>query len=93
MHNIKTKRYVKIAMKLKHYFEKHPEISQKHLAEQLGVTPEFVSMLVTGKRTGSIEKCILIEELTNGEVTVEDLRPQNSWNKMRNNLLRRMINQ
>ena len=56
MRNIKTKRYVKIAMKLKHYFEKHPEISQKHLAEQLGVTPEFVSMLVAGKRTGSIEK-------------------------------------
>lgn len=93
MRIIKTKRYAKIAMKLKHYFEKHPEISQKQLAEKLGVTPEFVSMLVAGKRTGSIEKCILIEELTNGEVTVEDLRPQNSWNKMRNNLLRRMINQ
>ena len=80
-------------MKLKHYFENHPEISQKQLAEKLGVTPEFVSKLVAGKRTGSIEKCILIEELTNGEVTVEDLRPQNSWNKMRNNLLRRMIDQ
>lgn len=93
MSNIKTKRYAWIAMKLKHYFENHPEISQKQLAEKLGVTPEFVSMLVAGKRTGSIEKCILIEELTNGEVTVEDLRPQNSWNKMRNNLLRRMINQ
>lgn len=93
MRIIKTKRYAKIAMKLKHYFEKHPEISQKQLAEKLGVTPEFVSMLVAGKRTGSIEKCILIEELTNGEVTVEDLRPQNSWNKMRNNFLRRMINQ
>ena len=93
MRNIKTKRYVWIAMKLKHYFENHPEISRKQLAEKLGVTPEFVSMLVAGKRTGSIEKCILIEELTNGEVTVEDLRPQNSWNKMRNNLLRRMIDQ
>ena len=93
MRIIKTKRYAKIAMKLKHYFEKHPEISQKQLAEKLGVTPEFVSMLVAGTRTGSIEKCILIEELTNGEVTVEDLRPQNSWNKMRNNFLRRMINQ
>lgn len=93
MRNIKTKRYAWIAMKLKHYFENHPEISQKQLAEKLGVTPEFVSMLVAGKRTGSIEKCILIEELTNGEVTVEDLRPQNSWNKMRNNLLRRMIDQ
>lgn len=93
MRNIKTKRYVWIAMKLKHYFGNHPEISQKQLAEKLGVTPEFVSMLVAGKRTGSIEKCILIEELTNGEVTVEDLRPQNSWNKMRNNLLRRMIDQ
>ena len=42
-------------MKLKHYFEKHPEISQKQLAEKLGVTPEFVSMLVAGKRTGSID--------------------------------------
>lgn len=80
-------------MKLKHYFEKHPEISQKQLAQQLGVTPEFVSMLAAGKRNGSIEKCILIEELTNGEVTVEDLRPNNSWNKMRNNLLRRMLNE
>ena len=80
-------------MKLKHYFEKHPEISQKQLAQQLGVTPEFVSMLAAGKRAGSIEKCILIEELTNGEVTVEDLRPNNSWNKMRNNLLRRMLNE
>ena len=92
MRNIKTNRYVR-CNELKHYFENHPEISQKQLAEKLGVTPEFVSMLVAGKRTGSIEKCILIEELTNGEVTVEDLRPQNSWNKMRNNLLRRMINQ
>ncbi len=93
MRIIKTKRYVWIAMKLKHYFEKHPEISQKQLAQQLGVTPEFVSMLAAGKRTGSIEKCILIEELTNGEVTIEDLRPNNSWNKMRNNLLRRMLNE
>lgn len=93
MRIIKTKRYVWIAMKLKHYFEKHPEISQKQLAQQLGVTPEFVSMLAAGKRTGSIEKCILIEELTNGEVTIEDLRPKNSWNKMRNNLLRRMLNE
>lgn len=93
MRIIKTKRYVWIAMKLKHYFEKHPEISQKQLAQQLGVTPEFVSMLAAGKRTGSIEKCILIEELTNGEVTVEDMRPNNSWNKMRNNLLRRMLNE
>nr|DAU83358.1 MAG TPA: Putative antitoxin of bacterial toxin-antitoxin system, YdaS/YdaT [Caudoviricetes sp.] len=48
-------------------------------------------MLAAGKRTGSIEKCILIEELTNGEVTVEDLRPNNSWDKMKNNLLRRML--
>lgn len=78
-------------MKLKHYFEKHPEISQKALAEKIGVSPEFVSMLAAGKRTGSIEKCILIEELTNGEVTVEDLRPNNSWDKMKNNLLRRML--
>lgn len=93
MRIIKTKRYVWIAMKLKHYFEKHPEISQKQLAQQLGVTPEFVSMLAAGKRTGSIEKCILIEEITNGEVTIEDLRPNNSWNKMRNNLLRRMLNE
>lgn len=80
-------------MKLKQYFEKHPEMSQKALAEKIGVSPEFVSMLVAGKRTGSVETCILIEELTNGEVTVEELRPQNSWNKMRNNLLRRMLNQ
>ena len=42
-------------MKLKHYFEKHPEISQKALAEKIGVSPEFVSMLAAGKRTGSIE--------------------------------------
>lgn len=78
-------------MKLKDFLKKHPEITQKRLAEQIGVTPEFVSMLVARKRTGSIEKCILIEELTNGEVTVEDLRPNNSWDKMRNNLLRRML--
>lgn len=78
-------------MKLREYFDKHPETSQKMLAEQIGSTQELISMIATEKRKPSIEKCILIEEATGGEVSVEELRPDISWDKMKNNLLRRMI--
>ena len=79
-------------MCLRQYFENHPEITQKKFAELIGCVPEEISMLVAGKRKASPQKCILIEEATNGEVPVESMRPDFPWAKFKNILLQRMIN-
>lgn len=52
------------------------------IAQALGVTPPVVSDWVTGKKGVPLERCVQIERATNGEVTRQDLRPddyQDIW--------------
>ena len=53
--------------------------SSAALAEALGCRPEFVSQLKTGRRPVPAELCPVIERLTAGTVTCEDLRPDIEW--------------
>lgn len=49
--------------------------SNKLLAEKLGVNPTFISQLISGHRKTPPVYCREIENLTGGQVTAEDLRP------------------
>ncbi|AVL70847.1 transcriptional regulator [Oligella urethralis] len=53
------------------------------LAKQLNVSPVMVSQWVAGTKQVPAERCIEIEELTNGLVTCEKLRPDLNWSVLR----------
>ncbi len=53
----------------------------KQLAEEIGVHPSFLSQMVNGNRPISPERCVAIEQATNGEVTRKDLRPED-WERI-----------
>lgn len=52
-------------------------------AARLKCSEQAISFWVNGKRTPSVEKCILIERETGGAVTVEQLRPEIDWTPIR----------
>ena len=54
--------------------------TQTILAEALGVRQEHISMVKRGKRRLTVQHAMRIEELTNGEVTRAELRPD-VWSK------------
>ncbi|MBA3774655.1 MAG: helix-turn-helix domain-containing protein [Ramlibacter sp.] len=45
------------------------------LAEKLKVAPAYLSQMVNGHRAISPERCVAIEQATEGKVTRRDLRP------------------
>jgi DNA-binding transcriptional regulator YdaS (Cro superfamily) len=53
--------------------------SQAELARRLGVSPPFVSQLLSGERPIPLQHAISIEKETAGAVTVETLRPDIDW--------------
>lgn len=53
----------------------------KVLAEKLSIHPSFLSQMVSGDRAISPERCVLIEQATNGAVTRKDLRPDD-WERI-----------
>jgi transcriptional regulator with XRE-family HTH domain len=59
-------------MELREYLFKHRK-TQVEMAKQLGVSVNHFSQLVRHKRHPSIALAIKIEELTEGEVTKEEL--------------------
>lgn len=68
-------------MTLNEYLTKH-NISQKDFAEKVGVTGGMVNQWLLEHRPIAIAKCVLIEKLTDGEVTRQELRPddwQDNW--------------
>jgi len=54
------------------------KITQASFADLVGVSIGMVNQWLTGNRPVSPEKCVIIEKITNGEVTRKDLRP-NDW--------------
>jgi len=67
-------------MNLKKFFE---TASQADMARALGVTPGAVNQWISGQTALSAERCLLIEEYTQGKVTCEDLRPDVRWDVIR----------
>lgn len=49
--------------------------TQRRLAEILGVPPSFVSQWISGYRKIPPTHCLRIEELSGGQVTCHELRP------------------
>lgn len=49
--------------------------TQKEFAERLGVSAPFISQIASGLRRVPAELCQDIEDMTGGEVTCQELRP------------------
>lgn len=49
------------------------------LAQKIGVTPGFISQIVSGHRRAPVERCTAIEKATDGNVTRRELRPDDWW--------------
>jgi DNA-binding transcriptional regulator YdaS (Cro superfamily) len=62
-------------MKLKKYFKGRPRGAKVELANQLGITKTWMSLLISGAKRPSYELSLKIQKITNREVTVKDLRP------------------
>jgi DNA-binding transcriptional regulator YdaS (Cro superfamily) len=54
--------------------------SQAELARAIGSSTSLVYQWMTGRRPISLDKCIEIERLCSGSITVEELRPdEKNW--------------
>jgi DNA-binding transcriptional regulator YdaS (Cro superfamily) len=60
-----------------------PRGSTRDLALRLGVAPQLVTQWSTGSRQVPAERCPVIERLTGGQVTCEELRPDVEWSVLR----------
>lgn len=65
-------------MKLDSYLH---QVKQSDLAERLGISQGLVSMWSSGTRQVPIERCVEIERATDGQVTRQELRPDD-WHKI-----------
>lgn len=62
-------------MDLKQYFATEPRGAKAEMAEYLGVTSTWLSLLIAGKRRPSAKLAIAIELATQQLVTRQELRP------------------
>jgi DNA-binding transcriptional regulator YdaS (Cro superfamily) len=62
-------------MTLKEYFKTEPPGAVNEMAEHLGITPTWLSILIHAHKRPSPELSIKIEKATQGLVTREVLRP------------------
>ena len=56
-------------------FLKKYKISCNKLAQKLDMHPNHIWMVANGKRNASLELAMKIEAISNGEVTVAEIRP------------------
>lgn len=62
-------------MTLDQYFAEEPRGAQIEMAQYLGITETWLSLLVHGKRRPSAILAVKIESATDGLVTRHELRP------------------
>lgn len=62
-------------MTLQEYFAGKPHGSKVELANALGVSKTWMSLLISGQKVPSPELALEVERLTNGQVKRVDLRP------------------
>lgn len=65
-------------MNLADYLDR-TKTSQAAFAKRLGVTQGLVHQWIAGKRPVSAEQCPVIERITNGAVTCEELNDKVDW--------------
>ena len=49
--------------------------AQKEIAEKVGVSMGFINHVVRGRKSMPVQHCVQIEQLTDGQVSRKDLRP------------------
>jgi DNA-binding transcriptional regulator YdaS (Cro superfamily) len=62
-------------MKLTEYFADKPRGAQRELAEKLGISKTWMTLITNGHQVPSAALAVLIHQVTNGRVTREELRP------------------
>jgi len=62
-------------MTLTEYFSTEPRGAKSEMAEHLGITPTWLSLVMKGDRQASANLCARIEKATGGLVTRVELRP------------------
>ena len=65
----------KTTMTLSEYFSTEPRGAKLEMAEHLGITPTWLSLLMSGRKRASPLLCVKIEEATQQLVTRKELRP------------------
>ena len=65
----------KMNMTLTEYFSTEPRGAKLEMAEHLGITPTWLSLLMSGRKRASPLLCVRIEEATQQLVTKKELRP------------------
>ncbi|WP_177342669.1 YdaS family helix-turn-helix protein [Pseudomonas sp. JY-Q] len=66
-------------MNLAEFLDALPRGGKKVIALRLGVTPSYLSRLVSGDRSITAERALQIEEVTGGAVSRQELRPDLQW--------------
>jgi DNA-binding transcriptional regulator YdaS (Cro superfamily) len=62
-------------MNLAEYFQTQPRGSKNDMANRLGVTKTWLSLIISGKKIPSPALCNTIELITKGKVKRKELRP------------------
>ena len=62
-------------MTLLEYFKTDIRGSKAEMAEFLGITPTWISLLISGRRKASPVLALALEKATGGLVTRQELRP------------------
>lgn len=62
-------------MNLKQYFSTEPHGAKKEMALYLGITVNYISLLINERRKASPKLAIAIEQATQGLVSKKELRP------------------
>ena len=81
-------------MTLREYFDKHKAtIKQNEVAKALNIHPSTLHCYITGKRNIPIAMCKKFVALTNGEVTLSDMRmdAHEIWEQITLNDIRTLI--
>jgi len=60
---------------LEEYFLTEPKGAKLEMAQYLGVSATWISLLIHGRRLASAKLCVDIERATQGLVTRKELRP------------------
>ncbi len=68
-------------MDLKTFISESPRGCATKLASALGVSLSYLSQMASGSAPISAERCVAIEQATEGQVTRKDLRPKD-WEKI-----------
>lgn len=62
-------------MTLKQFFEGQPHGTKKEMADRLGISPTWLSLLINGSRKPSAALALRIDDETSGMVPAAVLRP------------------